>query len=475
MKFNADCKVLLIFLTFMKVSVYAQVPFFETSFGQAGADIAFSVKQNPDSNLYVFGYSQSAVNQSVDFALSKLSPSGTLYWTKYYGTPDVDFGLNMNLADSFNLVLVGVVETTSNLGQEVLLIKVDSAGQEIWRHTYGGVGNQSCKFVQKTSDGGYIMCGYASDSFGANDNYVLKVDGAGNFMWDSTYGGTDIEYASRILEMPGNSFVMSADTRSYGSGGFDAMLSKIDATGFEFWNAVHGDQFQNGCQGFIKTSADVFVVWGETEIFQNSYFDFFQYMFDSDGNYIRQSVFGGAGADAMFDLVETPNGDFMATGYSNSQSGGQQPINVAIVRTDSLGNLLWSREYGDSSIDIGYNIIPALGGGYYVAGRITLADEEFYLMHIDENGLTGIEQPTSERLTSLTVFPNPADGFCRLESGFEVDQWRITDMSGRQVMKLPGTMENRKTLSTSSLSTGSYLVEASGKGRKSIAKLLIVR
>ncbi|MBL7922945.1 MAG: T9SS type A sorting domain-containing protein [Bacteroidia bacterium] len=452
-----------------------QVPFFEKSFGQPGVDIAFAVKQNPDSNLYVFGYSDNSLTQSVDFALSKLSPAGDLYWTKYYGTADIDFGLSLSLADSFDLILAGVIETTGPLGQEVLLIKVDSAGQELWRNTYGGPGNQSCKSVLKTSDGGYILCGYRSDPFGSNDSYVLKVDANGTFQWDSAYGGTDNEYAARIIEVPGPAFVMASDTRSAGSGGYDVMLNKLDSGGTELWNQVYGDAFQNGCQGVMRSTSDVLVTWGETEIFTNSPFDFFLYMFKQSGDFIRQSVFGGAGADALFDLVETPGGDFMATGYSNSQSSGTQPINLVLLRMDSLGTLQWSREYGDSSIDIGYSIIPALGGGYYVAGRITQADEEFYLLHVDENGLTGVQEPFEGIHYPMEIWPNPAAQVCQVRLGFFAEVWEIYDATGRLLFRESGPATTAKQLDISCFNKGFYRLRAYSEKQTASGKLMILR
>ena len=165
---------LLFFLLMGLKSSFSQVPFFEKSYGQTGVDIAFAVKQNPDSCVYLFGYSSNTSTQAEDFALTKLNSSGDFQWTKFYGTPDVDFGLYMNLADSFDLILLGLTATTGPLEQEILVIKVDSAGLELWRKNYGGPGNQSCKYVEKTSDGMYILCGSTTDAWGTNDVYVLK-------------------------------------------------------------------------------------------------------------------------------------------------------------------------------------------------------------------------------------------------------------------------------------------------------------
>jgi len=373
-------------------NLFAQVPLFEKSYGQAGIDIAFAVKQNPDSSIYMFGYSQNTNTQSEDFALSKLSPNGDLQWTKYYGTSYFDFGLHLNLADSFDLILVGFTATPGILQQEILVIKVDSSGQELWRKNYGGPGNQNCRYVEKTSDGMYILCGFVSDPSGSNDVYVLKLDANGDMVWDTTYSGVDNDYGMKIIESSPLNYVMSADTRSVGNGGYDVAIFGMNDTGNLNFSNVHGDAFQNGCQGIMKTSGGVYVVYGETEIAPFSPFDFFYYMFDEMGGFLREIVFGGIGSDALFDVVETPNGDLIGCGYSNSSSNGSLPLNLAVVRTDSIGNVQYMKEYGGNGIDIGYSITPALGGGYYIAGRRSNVDEDFYLLHIDESGLVSLDE-----------------------------------------------------------------------------------
>jgi hypothetical protein len=452
----------------------AQTPLFEKSFGQVGVDIAFAVKQNPDSSIYMFGYSQNASTQAEDFALSKLSPNGDLQWTKYYGTPDVDFGLHFNLADSFDLILVGFTAVPGALQQEILVIKVDSAGQERWRRSYGGPGNQNCRYVEKTSDGMYILCGSASDPWGTNDVYVLKLDANGNMVWDSTYAGLDNDYGMKIIESTPLNYVLSADTRSVGNGGYDvAIFGLNDSAAFNFSN-VHGDAFQNGCQGIMKTSLGVYVIYGETEIATFSPFDFFFYMFDELGGFLRENVFGGIGTDALFDVVETPNGDLIGCGYSNSSSGGNLPLNLTVVRTDSVGNVQFVKEYGGNGIDIGYSITPALGGGYYIGGRRSNADEDFYLLHIDESGLVALDDKGSLHDGNIEVYPNPTSGLFSIKSDVLIVSFELFDATGRLIERLEPVRGSSNKFNINDLNEGLYFLMMTGaKGTKTVRLLKV--
>lgn len=462
---------LLFFLLMSYHSAFSQVSFFEKSFGQTGEDIAFAVKQNPDSSVYLFGYSTNTSTQAEDFALSKLSPNGDLYWTYYYGTPDVDFGLYMNLADSFDLILVGLTATLGPLEQEILVLKVDSAGQELWRKNYGGPGNQSCRYVEKTSDGMYILCGSTTDASGTNDVYVLKLDANGDKVWDTAYAAVDNDYGMKIIEAGNLNYVLSSDTRSIGNGGYDVQLLGVNNSGAMNFSNVHGDLFQNGCQGLMQTSSGVNVVYGETEIATFSPFDFLFYMFDEMGGFLREKVFGGIGTDALFDVVETPNGDFIGCGYSNSFSNGTQPLNLAVVRTDSLGNLQFAKEYGGNGIDIGYSITPALGGGYYVAGRRSNIDEDFYLLHIDEAGLTSLSESGGFPEDEVVVLPNPTHGQFSVKTNFLVKSWNLFDVAGQLIFHQDGGDNNFKSFDISSLSDGFYFLNAQGEEKQKTAKV----
>ena len=117
----------------------AQVPLFEKYYPSPGVDVCFSVRQLPDSSVYLFGYSDNGSAGGYDFKLMKLTADGTPCWTKFYGTAALDFGLFMNRADSFNLILIGTSQNSNSFfGDDVLLIKVDSSGNELWRQTIDG-------------------------------------------------------------------------------------------------------------------------------------------------------------------------------------------------------------------------------------------------------------------------------------------------------------------------------------------------
>ena len=81
------------------------------------------------------------------------------------------------------------------------LLKLDSSGIIQWQKTYGGTDWDIAWSVEQTSDNGYIVAGY-TDSFGAggHDIWLLKLDSGGIVQWQKTYGGSDYDVAYSVQQ-----------------------------------------------------------------------------------------------------------------------------------------------------------------------------------------------------------------------------------------------------------------------------------
>ena len=97
--------------------------------------------------------------------------------------------------------------------------------------TFGSNGDDSAFDIVFTSDGGYAMVG-SSTSFnnGNSDVLLIRLDSAGNQLWARVYGGTQNEQALQLVQTPDSGFAIAGKTSSFGAGDFDAMLLKTDAT-----------------------------------------------------------------------------------------------------------------------------------------------------------------------------------------------------------------------------------------------------
>lgn len=418
---------------------FGQAVYFERSFGGTGNDYARSVRQLTDGSIYVAGYSSAGANGGFDFTLNKLNRYGDLLWTKYYGDSLDNNGLYMNTCSDGNFIFVGETQTAVN-GLDILLYKIDTSGLVLWSKKYGTAINESGKYVEQTSDGGYVVCGFKNDTSGSNDTYVLKLDPSGNFQWDKMIGGADNDYSDMVHEVENGKFIVTADTRSRGAGGYDVEVIKLSSTGTVIWDSTYGDSVNNGCQGILITSKKKYLSYGETEVYLFSPFDFYLELIDTDGTSLWRKTFGGTNSDALFSATEASDGGFVVTGYSNSYAPG--PLNVIVIKTDSLGNLLWQQNYGDAGVDIGYEIIPSIYNGYLITGKMYGSDDDFYLLHLNTTGtITSAKDVNGiDTLNLVSCFPNPFQD----KLFFQISGWdkiknvhpvlKIFDTYGKKIM-----------------------------------------
>lgn len=398
---------------------YSQPVYFETYWG-GGNDFARSVRQLSNGDIYVFGFSSAGSNGGFDYVLNKLDRYGSVKWTKYYGDSLDDNGLYLHTTADGNFIAVGE-SYTSATDLDIKVSKIDTSGAVIWSKQYGTTSaNESAKFIIQTSDGGYALCGFRSDPSGYNDSYVIKTNSSGDTLWTKMVGGIDNEYATAIAETPGGDLFLSADTRSFGAGGYDVEVFMLDPlSGSVLWDSTYGDTVNNGTQG-TKMSADGNIfTWGETEVTLFSPFDFYIQKTDTLGISKWKKSFGGIKTDAVFSLTELTDKSLLLTGYSNSYNTG--PIDLVMLKTDSSGNLKWVQNYGDVGIDIGYEIIPSVYNGFLICGQTFRGTDKFYLLHLDAQGLiSGVPAVENDFKNIFSIYPNPSEGIisvgCRTNS-----------------------------------------------------------
>lgn len=467
-------KLLLIF--FLPFSLLAQPTYFEKIYGTAGNDHSRSVKQLASGSIYVLGNSDAGTIGAGDISLSKLDSHGNEIWTIYYGTPNIENAFYLTSTADGNFVFIAESETNPG-DMDVLIYKVDTAGGLIWNKSFASPVNENPRYIEQVADGGYIACGSQSDLSGHNDILVLKLDSNGDYVWHQTLGRTDNEYSDMIHQV-GTEYILTADTRSYGAGGYDVILYKLDSLGNEIWSQTYGDTLQNGCQGLLLVSDGNYLSYGETEVFPASPFDFYLEKIDPAGGSMWRYTYGGTGTDAIFSAREDADGGFICTGYSNSYNGGG-PLDLVILKVDQYGTFQWKQTYGGAGIDIGYEIIRSVDNdGFIITGKTFSTTEEYYLLKLDQSGLLSGISSSENGATISDAFPNPAGSEIRVDYELKKNGiifFTICDITGKEVMRkeLKDAKGSVKT-DVSGLLPGVYFYALNAGGNYFSAKKLVV-
>jgi hypothetical protein len=227
-----------------------------TTYGTPVSEITSSFSFTNDKGYILIGYHGAISDVTGQVYLVKSDINGDTLWTKYYGTEASTLGYYVCQTADTGYVFTGY---STNYGQgkaDIILGKTDSKGNLQWWKTFGGDSDDVAYCMQITKDGGYILAGY-TDSYGNgnSDGYVIKTDAEGNKLWAKTYGGPKLDRFNHIELTYDGGYILSGMTKSYGAGGADMYVVKIDSLGNQQWMQAYGDTADQ-VNGGIKQCAD---------------------------------------------------------------------------------------------------------------------------------------------------------------------------------------------------------------------------
>jgi hypothetical protein len=100
-----------------------------------------------------------------------------------------------------------------------------------------------------------------------------------------------------------------------------------------------------------------------------------------------ERTYGGTDDDYGFSVQQTTDGGYVVAGSTGSFGYVRQ---VYLIKTNALGDTLWTRNYGGASRDEGFSVQQTSDTGYIVAGIYDYigTDPQFYLIKTNASGDT---------------------------------------------------------------------------------------
>lgn len=154
------------------------------------------------------------------------------------------------------------------------------------------------------------------------------------------------------------------------------------------WRRSFGGPQSDGGRSIAATADGGFVIAGYTDSFGAGCSDLLLLVTDREGREVVTVAVGGVGWEAGYDAAQTPDGGFVATGFTTSSSlAGDRDL--YLVRLDSAGRVLWTRAYGGPGSDVGRSVVVTADGGFAVAGTTDsrgAGETDLWLLRTDAEG-----------------------------------------------------------------------------------------
>lgn len=456
-------KIHILILLFISFTLIGQITF-EKTFGGINEDSGSSVCQTSDGGYIIAGTTFYA-----DVLLIKTDEYGNDIWTKKYCDNVYSRGCSVQQTIDCGYIIAGVMETDLR-SYDALLIKTDSDGNETWIKTYGGVDGDGSEFVQQTFDGGYILTGNTySYGAGSSDILLVKTDSNGEQTWLRTYGGSDLDFGFNVQQTTDSCFIIVGQTMSYGEGGADIWLIKTDSNGTKLWDKTYGSTEGDYGYSVCQTQDGGYIITG------TSYYDVYLIKTDANGNEIWSKTYGDSNiTERAYSVNQTSDGGYFLAGDSYPY-GGDGDSDVYVLKTDSAGNKLWDSFFGGSEGDYGNSAQPTQDGGYIITGMTSsygAGSTDVYLIKTDEFGSVGIEENNHpENISLYQNYPNPFNptttiSYSLSESGFV--ELNVYNLQGQIIRTLVNSKQNRGyhqiDFDATELTTGLYIYDLKMNG-----------
>jgi len=182
--------------------------------------------------------------------------------------------------------------------------------------------------------------------------------------WAKQFGGDRADYAYTGIQDSEGRFVFAGKVVKKQT---DTWVLVTDSKGSEVWGKTYDDSYTSGANQVIETSDGNYLLAGfvqkkKRDRNSNGYL----MKITKQGKPVWQKRFGGDMDDVFTDVVETPDGGFVAVGYTFSNEDEQKAFWV--VSADKSGNLKKEVQFGDTDEDCANAVIRTFDGNYVACG-----------------------------------------------------------------------------------------------------------
>jgi regulation of enolase protein 1 (concanavalin A-like superfamily) len=378
------------------------------TYGGAGADEARCVQWTSDGGYIIAGRTQSFGAGGWDCYLVKTDSNGDIEWTRTFGGGGSDEAYYLYETNDGGYVIAGRTDSEGGGLYDFWLIRTDSEGNALWRKTYGGANSEEAFCVQQTYDNGFIMAGDITHANGYSNALLIKTDSAGNAEWVRAYGGDYDDGARSVCQTPDGGYIIAGDTYNYGAGLSDIYVIKIDTDGDTIWTRTYGGSSHEHAR-CIRRYPDSFVIVGSTESFGSGYSDFYLIKTDSIGDTLWTRTFYGVQDDYGAAFQQTIDGGYIIAGWTGIRDRHRD---ICLIKTLQNGDFMWRRIYGGAGHDAA-NFVQLTSPRFYMVAGYTesfgAGDSDFWLLKVDVDRPNDVDGGTqSPQVFSLGVnYPNP--------------------------------------------------------------------
>jgi hypothetical protein len=208
------------------------------------------------------------------------------------------------------------------------------------------------------SDGSYITIGNSFDS----TSYIelRKNNSLGNSLWRKTYRNIFSSYVSYS-----NCAFQNIDSTILLVG--NNFLAKFNQSGDTVWTKNFGNTFLDNFSNIISDNNGGYILSGQTNKFTSgANEDGFIIKIDSVGNILWEKNYSSLGVENLTSIIKTNDNGYISTGFTHDSA--DIVWHTFIVKTDSAGNQQWQKNITINNFDIGVSVYQTADSNFVIMG-----------------------------------------------------------------------------------------------------------
>lgn len=148
--------------------------------------------------------------------LVKIDTNLNIIWSKIFQDSNLIYPWGIIELQDKGIAITGGIRNTPSLEYDMLFIRADSNGNELWRKQYGGIFSETAyNNTIQTFDKGFLLGGYVHNPniSGSSQALIIKTDSNGNEQWQLQLGeqnlSNNIAFVTQLLD---TNYLIIADT-----------------------------------------------------------------------------------------------------------------------------------------------------------------------------------------------------------------------------------------------------------------------
>jgi len=331
-----------------------------------------------------------------------------------------------------------------------------------------------------------------SPARGNADFWIVKLDAAYRLQWEKNLGGKQADILTGLVELPDGQIVAAgySNSRAGGTkvrsskGANDWWILGLSPTGEILWQRQFGDKGNDELYA-LAVSRDGKILTGGFVSKENegkTQTDMALVKWDTDGRLLWKKTFDRSRKDILQDILVNDDGSLILGGYATRGgspltkfkiSGGKGNDDFWLVKTDTEGKKRWEKFLGTPGKDVLQRVIALRDGGYVMMGTTKPWNSPTADADFLIMKIADPEKPLRKPLP-LEAVPNPAGDYTRLVIGEKYAQGHVivSDLQGHVLHEFDIAHERIIPLHMSGYRPGIYIVKVTADDMENSIKII---